>query len=106
LAQVFAQLPLPFEPTVGQVTGPTAGQVDYMARGPGFALFLTGDGAVISLPRPDNSGMRDVLKVQFQGSNPAAQVVGQQELTSRSNYFSGNDPAAWHGDVPQYGQVA
>jgi hypothetical protein len=30
----------------------------------------------------------------------------QQELTSRSNYFTGQDPTAWQTDVTQYGQVS
>jgi hypothetical protein len=101
LAQAYAQLPLAFEENVGQ----TDPQVRFLSRGPGFGLFLTGDAATLSLARPGNPQMRDVLRLQFQGASPSAQVVGQQELPSRSNYFTGSDPTAWHQDVTQYAQV-
>jgi hypothetical protein len=102
LAQHFAHLPLAFKENVGQ----TDAQVRYLARGPGFGLFLTDDAAVLSLAQSGHSGRSDVLRMRFTGTNPDAQVVGQQELTSRSNYFMGDDPAAWHTDVAQYAQVA
>jgi RHS repeat-associated protein len=102
LTQGFAQLPLAFEANVGQ----TDPQVRYLSRGPGYSLFLTDHAAVLSLTRPGNSHQGDVLQMQFTGTSPDAQVVGQQELTSRSNYFTGQDPTAWQTDVTQYAQVA
>jgi RHS repeat-associated protein len=101
-------LALPFEQNVGQ----TNAQVKYLARGPGFGLFLTGNAAALALARPGTSAgpsqpaTRDVIKLQFAGANSNPQVVGQQELPSRSNYFSGNDPSKWLANVTQYGQVA
>jgi RHS repeat-associated protein len=101
-------LALPFELNEGQ----TDAQVKYLARGPGFGLFLTGNAAVLSLARPGTSAgptqpaTRDVIKLQFAGANATPQVVGQQELPSRSNYFTGNDPSKWLANVTQYGQVA
>jgi hypothetical protein len=102
LANGYANLPLAFEPNLGQ----TDPRVQYMARGPGFNLFLTGDGAVLSLARSGHSGLRDVLKLQFTGTSPSAQLVGQQQLPGRSNYFASADPSTWHTDVPQFAQVA
>ena len=45
IAQSFATLPLAFEPNRGQ----TDPQVRYLARGSDYALFLTGDEAVLAL---------------------------------------------------------
>jgi YD repeat-containing protein len=101
LDPAFSHLPLAFEPNVGQ----TDSRVQFLSRGPGYALFLTGDSAVVRLARPGNSGASDVLKEQFVGANPSAPVVGEQPLSSRSNYFTGSDPRAWHTNVEQYAQV-
>ena len=38
-------------------------------------------------------------------ANPKAEVVGQDELPGKSNYFIGNDPKKWHTDVPQFAKV-
>jgi hypothetical protein len=101
-------LALPFEKNEGQ----TDAQVQYLSRGPGFGLFLTGNAAVLSLARPGTSAgpsqpvLRDVIRLQFAGANANPQVVGQQELPSRSNYLTGADPSRWRTNVTQYGQVA
>jgi RHS repeat-associated protein len=105
LDQAFAHVPLAFEPNVGQVSGANADQVQYLSHGPGYSLFLTGNAAVLSLARPGSPGVSDVVKEQFVGASPSPQVAAGQELASRSNYFTGSDPSAWHTDVPQYGQV-
>ncbi|HJT77031.1 MAG TPA: SBBP repeat-containing protein, partial [Gemmataceae bacterium] len=102
-----AKLPLAFEANVGQ-TDPS---VRFLSHGPGFSLFLTDTAdAVIALTRPnqapgDAAPVGDALRLQFQGANPAAPAVGGQELPSRSNYFTGADPAAWQQDVTQFGRV-
>src|SRR5262249_23469523 len=91
LAQQLAQQPLVFEANQGQ----TDAQVAFLARGGGMTLFLTQDAAVPSLARSEDpttgpSATRDVVRMTFAGANPAAQITGDQELTSRSNYFSGS----------------
>jgi RHS repeat-associated protein len=96
---------LPFEPNVGQ-TDPS---VRYFSHGPGFNLFLTDSAAVFRVPRPSQSPSApvtfDVFNMAFVGANPHPQVVAQNGLSSRSNYFTSSDPAQWHTDVPQYGEV-
>src|SRR5262249_51694931 len=78
--------------------GQTDPQVSFMARGGGMQLFLTPGAAVLSLARQADATAtgsvptRDVLSLQFVGANPAARVTGDQELTSRSNYFNGSGP--------------
>src|SRR5581483_10598416 len=58
-------LPLAFEPKVGQ----TDSRVQFLARGPGYGLFLTGDGAVLSPAQPGSPGQRDVVQLRFTGAN-------------------------------------
>jgi len=108
LAQNYAQLPMVFEPNLGQ----TDKQVNYIARGGGYTLFLTNSEAVLTLARPTtpatiaSTPVRDVIRLGFAGANPNVQVTGQNDLLSRSNYFTGADSTQWIGDVPNYGQVS
>jgi RHS repeat-associated protein len=114
----FAQIPLTFEPNVGQVNGDNAqaaAQVSFIGRAPGATLFLTGTDAVLTLARPNTGSptgaapVRDVLDMQFVGANSGAlaqgQGQGQQELPSRSSYFTGTDPTQWHANVDNFGKV-
>ena len=54
----YGRLPMHFEPNLGQ----TADEVKYVARGPGYTLFLTADEAVLALrpsrPAPDRADLR------------------------------------------------
>jgi hypothetical protein len=38
-------------------------------------------------------------------ANPAAKVIGVNELPGKSNYLTGNDPKKWRTNVPTYGRV-
>jgi hypothetical protein len=50
LALQYGSLPLSFEANQGQA----GGSVRFVARGPGYALYLTGDGAVLTLHKPES----------------------------------------------------
>ncbi len=43
-----------------------------------------------------------LIKAQFEGADPRAEVIGLDEMEYRCNYFLGNDPARWRSDVPNY----
>jgi hypothetical protein len=116
----YGQLPLSFEANQGQ----TDGQVQFLARGQGYTLFLTAGEAVFAfrpraahrqrhrglMPRtgagqdpPDAA--RAVVRMQLLGANPAPQVVGLEELPGKAHYFIGNDPHQWRTNVPTYARV-
>lgn len=109
------QLPLIFEPNVGQ----TDPQVSFVAHGNGYTLFLTPNQAVMTLASASSSTKPDdeivkthqtakaatVLRFQMQGANPSVKMVGQEQLTSHSNYFIGNDASKWHSYVANYARV-
>ena len=117
VADDFGRLSLSFEPNRGQ----TDARVKYLARGRGYALFLTGSEAVLSLrkhsannrqlsaakgPSPRTADSHSILRMNLIGANPAAQLTGLDELPGKSNYFNGNDPAKWRPNVPNYRKVA
>src|SRR5947208_743062 len=87
-AAAYGELPLAFEANRGQA----ASQVDFLARGDGYALALTPSGAVLAL-REGAGG--DVLHLRFVAADPSAPAVGRDELVTRSNYLLGDDPTRW-----------
>jgi hypothetical protein len=118
-------LPLNFELNQGQ----THGRVKFLARSDGYVLFLTATEAVMALENPaphrkgkenrdardrsndfDSTGKRarpprSIVRMRLEGANPAPQVEGVERLATTSNYFAGDDPTAWHTDVPSYARV-
>jgi hypothetical protein len=95
----FARLPLIFEPNQGQ----TAPQVRFLAHGAGHGLFLTGDGAVLSMR--DSAGKTATIRMALDGANKNPGASGDELLPGKSNYFTGNDAAKWHRDIPQFARV-
>ena len=100
LRDQYGLLPLHFESNQGQVDS----RVKFVARGRGYSLFLTPTEAVLRLR---GGGSRaTVLRLALAGAaNPAPQVVAQDQLLGRINYFIGNDPSAWRTNVPTHARV-
>jgi hypothetical protein len=123
----FAALPLAFDENKGQ----TDAQVEYMARGNGYTLFLTANDAVFSLrsssaasrtstirrctelqaknlpkPRDIHKDSTAVVRMQLAGANSLAKVSGSGQLPGTSNYFIGNDPSKWQKDVAHFARVS
>lgn len=110
--EALGRLPLSFEANRGQ-TDPSVG---FLARGPGYTVFLTPTETVLSLKnRPsqrsvDPKGARrraevDSLRMRLVGASNTSQIVGLEEESGRSNYFVGNDQAHWIPDVPRYRRI-
>ena len=98
----FESLPLAFEPNRGQ----TDRQVDFLAHGLGYALFLTSREAVLEL-QPAGGKQGAVLRMKLLGSHPAtSRLNGLGELPGKSNYLIGRDPSKWRTNVPNYTRVA
>ena len=125
----YGRLPMHFEPNLGQ----TADEVKFVARGPGYTLFLTADEAVLALrpsrPASDRADPRHrrrpfdleatdprrrarryagaVIRTRLEGAtrNFAPQPEGLEKLPGISNYFLGSDPAKWRTHVPHYQRV-
>lgn len=112
-----ASLPLAFERNQEQ----TDPEVKYLARGKGYAVFLTDDGLELSLATPtklEGKGRKlmgrgsrapaipvAVLGIQMVGANSKPEVAGGDKLPGVINYYIGNDPSKWRTNVPQYARV-
>ena len=118
VSEAYGKLPLHFEANHGQ----TDARVRFVARGPGYTLFLVPTEAVLGLRPPQEMPLRGsttpaaskdriskptlpVLRLQFVGANPRPQVVGREGLSGKSHYFVGNDPRKWHTNIPTYAKV-
>jgi len=65
----------------------------FVSRGRGYALLVSRQGAMLALKKPAATGDDPTLvRMQMLGSNPRAAIVGTRPLSSRMNYFIGNDP--------------
>jgi uncharacterized repeat protein (TIGR01451 family) len=100
---IFREAPLSFERNLGQADP----RVEYLARGPGYTLFLTGSEAVLAVRRGGGgpAGTAAALRMRFIGANPAPKLEGLAPLPGKSHYFIGNDPRKWRTDIPHYGRV-
>jgi len=99
LAEAYAKLPLSFEANAGQVSP----KVDFLCRGAGMTLFLSGGEAVLSVRGAGDS--QAVVRMQPIGSAQHPHAIGLAPQITRTNYFIGNDPKQWHTNIPNYGQV-
>jgi uncharacterized repeat protein (TIGR01451 family) len=116
-APIFGKLPLSFISNAGQ-TDPA---VRFQAHGMGSTIFFTPSEVVLTLPSAAsdygpqtategrNSGIRggrsSVIRVRFEGPNPAPEIIGKGRLPGVVNYFIGNDPARWHTNLPVFGEI-
>jgi hypothetical protein len=89
-----------FEPNLGQ-SDPS---VKFIARGAGYSLFLTNEGAVMAL-RADHDSRSESISMKLAGANPSPSLSGDDLLPGKSNYFMGNARSRWHSNVPQFGRV-
>ncbi|MEW6612327.1 MAG: SBBP repeat-containing protein [Pseudomonadota bacterium] len=102
LQQSLAAAPLRFEANRGQ----TDRRVQFLARGTGYALWLTRDEAVMALPAPAGQGASaDVLRMRFAGAGATPKVDGLERLSSQGNYLIGQDKRRWRSRVEQYARV-
>jgi photosystem II stability/assembly factor-like uncharacterized protein len=112
IARRYGELPLSFERNDGQ----TGSDIKFISRGPGYDLFLSTSGAVLNLRTNRPSDARDSaapqatsvasqLRWQMIGANPDVAVSGDEELPGKVNYLVGNDPNAWHANIPTYRRV-
>jgi hypothetical protein len=120
VSEAYNKLPLRFEENRGQVDK----QVTYLSRGAASTLFLTKTEAVLTLhrgkskeqaakaetpsarrttvPAQSQASPMSVVRMKLQGANRSPSITGEHEMSARTNYFIGNDPQQWQGDVAQY----
>ncbi len=103
LVESYGRLPLSFEANHGQAPAP----VEFLARGAGYSLFLTPDGASLVLSGPPASTSdAQAVTMKLAGARPAVSGTGTEQLPGEANYFLGNDPSAWRTHIPTFARVA
>ena len=108
-----------FEANAGQ----TDTEVKFLARGPGYHVFLTSTQAVLSLVTSsvskaeklatrrgerepgDEAPQRADLRMTLLGANRQPRMEGVERLPGIANYFIGNDPKQWHTEIPTFNKV-
>ncbi len=99
VAEAYGRLPLTFETNVGQ----SDPRVRFLARGPGYTLFLTAAAEAVLVSGKDRP---QVVRLELAGAvNLRPEVRAQEERASKSYYFIGNDPVRWRTRVAHYGRV-
>ncbi len=89
----FATLPLAFEPNMGQADS----SVDFLVHHGQAVTAFSSAGTITSV------GDKQIT-MSLDGA--AAQVFsGSDELSSKTNYFVGNDQSQWHSDIPNFGKL-
>jgi len=88
--------PLVFEPNQGQAPA----QVKWLARGPGYELFLTGDGVTIT-----KLG-HGAVRMKLAGSRPWNNVTGVEPTGGISNYLRGVDAKNSLTKIPHYARLS
>jgi hypothetical protein len=89
-------IPLAFEPNVGQ----SAPATKFLVHRPELSAGFAADSVTLLLPQKGKAPAR--LAIHFGRS---AGIAGEQELPGKTNYFHGNNPAAWHTDIPNFGRI-
>jgi hypothetical protein len=114
-ADAYGKLPLQFEANSGQ----TDERVRFIARGAGYNIFLTSDGAVLTLrdamgagrdalrsEQPDKlKAVYRVLRMRLEGAAATPETKGLEELPGKINYLIGNESSKWRTGVPLYSKV-
>lgn len=110
----FGDLPMSFEANQGQ----TDRDVRFLARGQGYAVYLTPAESVLQLRQPrqqtfgrdarrnhstNAAASTDVLRMKLANANRRARIDGENRLPGNANYFKGGAPA--HVNVPTYAKV-
>ena len=102
IAKDYGKIPLSFEANQGQ----TDNSVKFLARGDGYALYLTAKEAVFKLRKgPADGGEPSVLRMELLGANGAVQIAGAEKLPGTVNYFMGNDSKRWHSGIATFAKV-
>jgi hypothetical protein len=105
LIESYGKLPLQFEQNQGQ----TDKSARFLARGPGYSLYLTTGEAVLMLSKPAADARAPAKSVAIRmglvDAAPKPVVTGRDELPGKTNYFIGRDPAKWRTHVPTYAKV-
>jgi hypothetical protein len=109
--EAYGKLPMSFEKNAGQ----SSGEVDFIARGAGYSVFLTPGEAVLALKkhpvadRPHDPAASETaggatIRMALVGAS-RGRAAGERELPGKANYIIGNESAKWKTGIPTFEKV-
>ena len=129
VAESYGKVPLSFEPNRGQISA----EVQWVARGPEYVLFLAGHDAVLELNSATavrgshglskgeeagnqageatgsgtaGAGIKSAaIRMNLLGASAGERTSGEGQQAGTANYFTGNDPLKWQQAVPNFAKV-
>jgi hypothetical protein len=96
----YGSLPLAFEVNRGQA----GSSADYVARGRGYTLALTGSGASLSLRAPATQAA-PTIRMEFLSAASRPEPFASAPLPGKVNYLIGDDPSRWLTNLETFGRV-
>ena len=91
------KLPLSFIENRGQ----SPEDVKFMVRIEGPMVLFTPSEVVFRLSCGNNSS---AVHMAFENSSPG-EIIGEEQLPGRANFFLGNDTSQWISDIPTFGAI-
>ncbi|MCX7747087.1 MAG: Ig-like domain-containing protein [Clostridia bacterium] len=103
-------------------TGQTSPDICFLSRGKGYTVYLSPSKAVMVLKKPVPVENGDeppesslftpppelktyAFGLEFTGCEINREMIPEEELPSKSNYFIGNNPDQWYTDIPTFSKV-
>lgn len=99
-AREVAAVPNAFIKNAGQWQTPA----QFVALSGGFVTRLEPASIVVQID-DRSAGCGRLIRLTFEGCEPACDIRGEGRLTPVYHYFLGADPARWHHDVPLFSSV-
>lgn len=93
------ELPLVFEPNVGQATASSM----YLSHAGAAELGFSQQSFSLRLPRAAKSS---TLSIVLLGANQEARPVPMDKEQGESNYLLGSSPSQWKTHIPNYGRIS
>ncbi len=94
-------LPLTFEKNRGQVDD----RFDYVARAPGYTLYLSAEEVLFGVHGSDGDFRPGALGMRLIGALPDAATEALEPAVTKTHYYVGSDPARWLKDVPNFKRI-
>ena len=116
IMESYGKLPIYFIQNNGQVDE----SVKFYEKGGGHSIFFTEDGIYFSFFSKEQFQKEGTEKLKKQGKDQKiisdqvvikpvdgkrAEIVAENMLSGKVNFFTGNDPNKWKTDIPTYGTV-
>jgi len=102
--QAFFDGPISFEPNRGLAER----DVKFLARGPGYVLYVTERGTVLSLRQDAGVNEHPVsasISISLVEASPERRLVALGTLPGHSSYFLGSDRTKWITGIPNFSEV-